>query len=72
MQKVLSAYLRILVYNQDSVLIEEKNELLSTAAQGGYERLYQRVVVPQAGYVQAYVANESEQEVFRLPQHRGL
>ncbi|WP_159452135.1 RHS repeat-associated core domain-containing protein [Hymenobacter roseosalivarius] len=46
------------------MLIEEKNELLSTAAQGGYERLYQRVFVPKAGYVQAYVANESEQEVF--------
>ncbi|WP_234997602.1 DUF6443 domain-containing protein [Hymenobacter roseosalivarius] len=63
-QEVPRAYLRVLVYNQDSVLIDHKEVPLSLAAKGGYERLYQRVFVPKAGYVQAYVANESDSDVF--------
>lgn len=63
-QGVPRAYLRVLVYNQDSILIDHHDTLLSLAAKGGYERLYQRVFVPQAGYVQAYVANESDTDVF--------
>lgn len=63
-QGVPNAYLRVLVYNQDSVLVAHHDTLLSAAARGGYERLYKRVLVPQAGYVQAYVANESDTDVF--------
>ncbi|QIL78375.1 DUF6443 domain-containing protein [Hymenobacter sp. HDW8] len=63
-QGVPRAYLRVLVYNQDSVLIDHHEVPLNATAQGGYQRLYKRVLVPQAGYVQAYVANESDTDVF--------
>ncbi|RSK31852.1 RHS repeat-associated core domain-containing protein [Hymenobacter metallilatus] len=61
---VPKAYVRILVFNRDSVLVRVKTKQLTLAAQGQYEELQDSVIVPQAGYVQAYVANESDTEVF--------
>ncbi|TGE23527.1 DUF6443 domain-containing protein [Hymenobacter metallicola] len=57
------AYLRILVYNADSALVASETKQL-TVKKEIYERLHARVRVPEAGYVQAYVANESDTEVF--------
>ncbi|MBB4603685.1 RHS repeat-associated protein [Hymenobacter luteus] len=63
---VPKAYLRILVFNSDSVLVANQPlpQMLSKSAEGNYEHLQLSVVVPQAGYVQAYVANESDTDVF--------
>ncbi|NVO86825.1 RHS repeat-associated core domain-containing protein, partial [Hymenobacter terrestris] len=66
---VPKAYLRVLVYNADSVLVAWPTKQLTNAANasvvdGGYEQLSLRVFVPSAGYVQAYVANESDTDVF--------
>ena len=59
------AYLRVLVYNQDSVLVDSRTVGLSSAAKDNYEQLQQRVIVPQGGaYVLAYVGNESEEVVY--------
>ncbi|MBX0293120.1 hypothetical protein K3G63_21930 [Hymenobacter sp. HSC-4F20] len=61
---VPKAYLRVLVFNSDSVLVRVKTKQLSLASEGGYEQLQDSVVVPRSGYVQAYVANESDTDVF--------
>ncbi|RIY04739.1 RHS repeat-associated core domain-containing protein, partial [Hymenobacter rubripertinctus] len=66
---VPKAYVRVLVYNADSALVDWRTQQLTSAANasvanGGYERLSLRVFVPAAGYVQAYVANESDTDVF--------
>ena len=59
------AYLRVLVYNADSVLVDSRTVGLSSAAKDNYEQLQQRVIVPQGGaYVLAYVGNESEETVY--------
>ena len=58
------AYLRLLIFDADSALVDTKTVPLSSAARGSYEQLQARVILPKAGYVQAYVANESETEVF--------
>ncbi|RIY04618.1 RHS repeat-associated core domain-containing protein, partial [Hymenobacter rubripertinctus] len=58
------AYVRVLVYNADSALVDSQTRQLTQVAQGGYEALSLRVFVPAAGYVQAYVANESDTDVF--------
>ncbi|MFD2786977.1 hypothetical protein ACFSX6_16025, partial [Hymenobacter rubripertinctus] len=66
---VPKAYVRVLVYNADSALVDSRTQQLTSAANatvagGGYELLSLRVFVPAAGYVQAYVANESDTDVF--------
>ncbi|RSK47173.1 RHS repeat-associated core domain-containing protein [Hymenobacter rigui] len=61
---VPKSYLRVLVYNADSALVDSRTQQLTSIAQGGYEQLSLRVFVPQAGYVQTYVANESDTDVF--------
>ncbi|RIY04747.1 RHS repeat-associated core domain-containing protein [Hymenobacter rubripertinctus] len=66
---VPKAYVRVLVYNADSALVDWRTQQLTSAANatvagGGYELLSLRVFVPAAGYVQAYVANESDTDVF--------
>jgi len=59
-------YLRVLVFNKDSVLVPEqtKQVQLSARANGGYEELRTQVVLAQDGYVTAYVANESDVDVY--------
>ncbi|MBT2557397.1 hypothetical protein J7E24_06340 [Hymenobacter sp. ISL-91] len=61
---VPKAYVRVLVYTADSVLVAWPTKQLTSAALNGYEQLSLRVFVPAAGYVQAYVANESDTDVF--------
>ena len=59
------AYLRLLVYTADSVLMDSKVVTLSSAAKNNYEQLQARVIVPPGGaYVLAYVGNESEEVVY--------
>jgi RHS repeat-associated protein len=59
-------YLRVLVFNKDSVLVQEqtKQVQLSSLANKGYEQLSTQLVLAQDGYVTAYVGNESNVDVF--------
>ena len=57
-------YVRLLVFGKDSSLLSQQVQQLSTAARGGYEPLRLQAVVPQDGYVSAYVGNESDTDVF--------
>jgi RHS repeat-associated protein len=61
---VPKGYLRLLVFNADSALVGQQVQQLSSAALGNYERLRLRVLVPQDGYVTAFVGNESDVDVF--------
>ena len=56
-------YLRVLVFNADSALVSQQVQQLSSAALNYYERLRLRVLVPQDGYVSAFVGNESDADV---------
>jgi len=58
------AYLRVLVFNEDSVLQATHTQQLTSAAQGDYRPLSLEVLLPQAGYATAYMATESEADVF--------
>ncbi|MEJ7659556.1 MAG: RHS repeat-associated core domain-containing protein [Hymenobacter sp.] len=60
---VPKGYLRVLVFDEDSALVSQQTQQLSQVANGGYEPLTQRVVLPQDGYVSAYVGNESDVDV---------
>ncbi len=60
---VPKGYLRVLVFDKDSALVAQPVRPLSPAANGGYERLRLQVLVPQDGYVSAYVGNESDVDV---------
>ena len=60
---VPKGYVRVLVFNADSVLVAQPTLALSSAALGHYERLRLRVVMPTDGYVTAYVGNESDVDV---------
>lgn len=59
-------YLRVLVFNKDSVLVQDqtKQVQLSSLANKGYELLSMQVVLAQDGYVTAYVGNESNVDVY--------
>ena len=61
---VPKGYVRLLVFGPDSALISQQTQQLSTAALNSYEPLRLRAVVPQDGYVTAYVGNESDVDVF--------
>lgn len=61
--RVPQGYARVLLYNQDSVLVNTYTEQLSEAALNHYEPLRIRVVVPQHGYAVAYAGNESDVDV---------
>jgi hypothetical protein len=61
---VPKGYLRLLVFNADSALVSQQVQALSSAALGNYERLRLRVLVPQDGYVTAFVGNESDVDVY--------
>ncbi|MGI4734871.1 MAG: DUF6443 domain-containing protein [Janthinobacterium lividum] len=63
---VPQGYLRLLVFDRDSALVANQPPpvQLTQAAQGGYESLRLQVVLPQDGYVTAYVGNESDVDVY--------
>jgi len=61
---VPKGYLRVLVFGADSSLLSQQTQQLSTRALGGYDSLKVQVIVPQDGYVTAYVGNESNVDVF--------
>jgi hypothetical protein len=61
---VPKGYVRVLVFNADSALVSQQTQQLTAAALNNYEPLRLRVVVPQDGYVTAYVGNESEVDVY--------
>ena len=58
------AYVRVLVFNRDSALVDQQSQQLSKAAAGNYERLTMQLVLPQDGYVSAYVGSQSDVDVF--------
>ena len=60
------AYLRVLVFNRDSALVPDQPApvQLTKAAAGNYERLSLQLVLPQDGYVTAYVGSQSDVDVF--------
>ena len=58
------AYLRVLVFNRDSALVDQQSQQLTKAAAGNYEQLSLRLVLPQDGYVTAYVGSQSDVDVF--------
>ncbi|MBD2768464.1 hypothetical protein IC235_11240 [Hymenobacter sp. BT664] len=57
-------YVRLLVFDADSSLVSQQTQQLTSAALNNYESLRLQVVVPQDGYVSAYVGNESNVDVF--------
>jgi RHS repeat-associated protein len=61
---VPKGYVRLLVFDADSNLVSQQTQQLSQAALNNYESLRLQVVVPQDGYVSAYVGNESNVDVF--------
>jgi RHS repeat-associated protein len=61
---VPKGYLRVLVFNRDSVLVRQHLKQLSAAALHNYEDLTDTVQVNQDGYVTVYVGNDSPTDVF--------
>ncbi|KUG06364.1 leucine-rich repeat domain-containing protein [Solirubrum puertoriconensis] len=68
---VPTAYLRLLVFDRDSNLVATKLRRLSRVAhingthpERRYEELQDSVLIKQDGYVQVYVANESDTDVY--------
>ncbi|HEX8350065.1 MAG TPA: RHS repeat-associated core domain-containing protein [Hymenobacter sp.] len=61
---VPKGYVRLLVFDADSNLVSQQTQQLSAAALNNYESLRLQVVVPQDGYVSAYVGNESNVDVY--------
>ncbi|WP_167856469.1 DUF6443 domain-containing protein [Hymenobacter metallicola] len=62
--RVPKGYVRLLAFNKDSVLVHNQTQQLTSAAHGHYETLHTKFVAPADGYVQAYVGNESDTDVF--------
>lgn len=73
---VPKGYLRVLVFNQDSVLVEQRKLQLSADALGNYELLHDTLNIRRNGYVTVYVGNESAADVYfdelRIEHHQGL
>ena len=61
---VPQGYARLLVFDADSNLVGSHTQQLSPQALNNYEALRVQVIAPQDGYVTAYVANESNADVF--------
>ena len=57
-------YLRVLVCHSDPAQVSRQTQQLSQAALNHHESLRQQVLLPQVGYVTAYVGNESDTDVF--------
>ena len=74
---VPKGYLRVLSFNEDSVLVDQRTVQLSAAALNNYEPLQTGpLVVQQNGYVTVYVGNESAADVYfddvRIEHRQGL
>jgi RHS repeat-associated protein len=74
---VPKGYLRVLVFNQDSALIDQRTLQLTQAALGNYEVLDTHwLPIQQNGYVTVYVGNESAADVYfdelRIEHRQGL
>jgi RHS repeat-associated protein len=61
---VPKGYLRVLVFDKDSTFISSYTQQLSAAAATGYQKLNIALTAPQDGFVQAYVGNESDTDVY--------
>ncbi|WP_345055661.1 DUF6443 domain-containing protein, partial [Hymenobacter glaciei] len=62
---VPQGYLRVLSFNEDSVLVDQRTVQLTAAALNNYEALQSGpLVVQQNGYVSVYVGNESAADVY--------
>ena len=62
---VPKGYLRVLSFNEDSVLVDQRTVQLTAAALNNYETLATGpLVVQQTGYVSVYVGNESAVDVY--------
>ncbi len=61
---VPKGYLRVLLFNKDSALVSQRTRQLRPSFRNAYDSLQVRVLVPQDGYVTAYVGNESDVDVF--------
>ena len=62
---VPKGYLRVLSFNEDSVLVDQRTVQLTAAALNNYEALATGpLVVQQNGYVSVYVGNESAADVY--------
>jgi RHS repeat-associated protein len=62
---VPKGYLRVLSFNEDSVLVDQRTVQLSAAALGNYETLSTGpLLVQHNGYVSVYVGNESPADVY--------
>ena len=61
---VPKGYLRVLVFNHDSVLVSQRTRQLRASSLNAYDSLQVRLLVPQDGYVTAYVGNESDVDVY--------
>jgi RHS repeat-associated protein len=73
---VPKGYLRVLVFNQDSVLIDQRTLPLTKAALGNYEVLHDTLTIRHDGYATVYVGNESAADVYfdelRIEHRQGL
>jgi len=73
---VPKGYLRVLVFNQDSALIDQRTLQLTKAALGNYEVLHDTLTIRRDGYVSVYVGNESAADVYfdelRIEHRQGL
>ena len=74
---VPKGYLRVLSFNEDSVLVDQRTVQLSAAALNNYETLSTgQLIVQQNGYVTVYVGNESAADVYfddvRIEHRQGL
>ncbi|GAA3934858.1 DUF6443 domain-containing protein [Hymenobacter algoricola] len=60
---VPQGYMRLLVFNADSVLVDTQTQQLTAGAKNNYEPLHLQVISPTDGYIKAYVGNESDTDV---------
>jgi RHS repeat-associated protein len=73
---VPKGYLRVLVFNQDSALIDQRTLHLTKDALGHYEVLHDTLSIRRDGYVSVYVGNESAADIYfdelRIEHRQGL
>jgi RHS repeat-associated protein len=73
---VPKGYLRVLVFNQDSVLVDQRKLQLTQDALGHYQVLSDTLSIRRNGYVTVYVGNESPVDVYfdelRIEYYQGL
>ncbi|MCC2548204.1 DUF6443 domain-containing protein [Hymenobacter sp. BT175] len=62
--RVPKGYVRALLFNQDSVLVDQQTVQLPATAFNNYESLFLNLIAPADGYIQVYVGNESDVDVF--------